>query len=367
MGNKILYIVSNLRRCGPTNQLLYLLSNLDRSVFDPSILTLAPEPEDSRIQDFREPGINIYELKMSRKQFAFRGHPVLKGVVRKLAPDLIHSQGLRSDQAASKIKDIPAVFTIRNDPFVDYSMKYGKMMGGWMAAKHLKLARKNPHVVLCSKSLHDSFLEKYELDIPYIQNGVDTDFYRPSSEEDKISLRKKYEFKERESILLTVGSLLPRKDVGTLIRAVLNMKADARLLILGEGPMEQELQSLAGGDHRIVFAGHQKDVRDFMHLSDFFVSASVSEGLPNTVLEAMACGLPVMLSDIPAHREIFSEKREDVFFSMSDDDELAGKIENRLTSDLFEDGENARQIVEREFSAATMSKKYQELYFKIIK
>lgn len=367
MGKKILYIVSNFRRCGPSNQLLYLLSNLDRSVFDPSVLTLAPENEDSMIHDFLELDIKIYELKMSRKQFAFRGQSVLKSVVHKVTPDLIHSQGLRPDQAASKIKGIPAVFTLRNDPFVDYPMKYGKMMGGWMARKHLKLARKNPHSVLCSKSLHDGFLEKYELDIPYIQNGVDTSFYKAVAEENKASLRKKHGFNEQESILLTVGSLLPRKDVGTLIRAILNMKADVRLMVVGSGPMKQELQSLAGGDRRIVFAGKQEDVRDFMHLSDLFVSASISEGLPNTLLEAMSCGLPVLLSDIPAHREIFGEGEEDVFFKISDDHELAGKIEKMLASNLKEMGRNLRNVVEREFSAESMTKKYQELYLKIIK
>ena len=78
----------------------------------------------------------------------------------------------------------------------------------------------------------------------------------------------------------------------------------AVLLFAGDGPLARACKGLAGGDPRIHFLGQISNVQDYLQVADVFVSAALSEGLPNTVLEAMASGLPTVLSDIPAHREI---------------------------------------------------------------
>jgi glycosyltransferase involved in cell wall biosynthesis len=96
-------------------------------------------------------------------------------------------------------------------------------------------------------------------------------------------------------------------------------------------------------------------------LADCFVSASRAEGLPNAVLEALACSLPVLLSDIPAHREILAlSSAAGELFSIDRPESLNEAIQN------FEITNNrrtaARALAMEHFSAEAMSRSYQELY-----
>ena len=101
------------------------------------------------------------------------------------------------------------------------------------------------------------------------------------------------------------GSLIARKNCLSVVRAVRNVDAPNLVAIfVGGGVLEAELRRAAHGDPRIRFTGHVNDVARYLQAADFFVSASRSEGMPSAVLEAIACGLPLVLSDIEPHREL---------------------------------------------------------------
>ena len=106
---------------------------------------------------------------------------------------------------------------------------------------------------------------------------------------------------------------------------------DCELAIIGNGPCEAELKQLAedsGIADRVSFVGRipREDVYRELLQSDLFVSTSYGEGLPIAVLEAMACGLPAILSDIPPHRESGQECAGVRYVDSSDVDALAAEI-----------------------------------------
>ena len=107
------------------------------------------------------------------------------------------------------------------------------------------------------------------------------------------------------------------------------------------------------------------NVGDFLTAADGFVSTSVSEGMSNSVLESLAHGVPVILSDIPSHQEILSySNNAGVHFPVRDTRTLAEIIQNtRFTKN---NSEAARSIITAHLNAQIMSKNYQNLYFEIV-
>ena len=114
-----------------------------------------------------------------------------------------------------------------------------------------------------------------------------------------------------EKVVLFAGRLDAGKNVQNLILALAQIADEVpfRALVCGDGPLRQRLQALAsesGIAHRVVFTGYVSNIWILMKGADAFVSLSRFEGCPNVVIEAMACGCPLVLSDIPAHREVLN-------------------------------------------------------------
>ena len=105
---------------------------------------------------------------------------------------------------------------------------------------------------------------------------------------------------------------------------------------------------------------------NYLQLSDFFISNSQSEGLPYATMEAMACGLPCVLSDIEAHREIVEYNRKNAkLFETKNVSMAVSKINEILKDDYSEMSRAAISIIRDNLNAKTMSEKYQSLYLKI--
>ena len=105
---------------------------------------------------------------------------------------------------------------------------------------------------------------------------------------------------------------------------------------------------------------------NYLQLSDFFISSSQTEGLPNATMEAMACGLPCVLSDIEAHREIVECNRKSAkLFEKKNGSMPGSKINEIIKDDYSEMSRAAISIIRDNLNAKTMSEKYQSLYLKI--
>ena len=103
--------------------------------------------------------------------------------------------------------------------------------------------------------------------------------------------------------------------------------------------------------------GHISNIYDWLFMSDIFVSTSFSEGLPNSVLEAISCGLPTILSDIPPHKEIKEMGYHLEFYPTGSPKVLAKKIEEASQSRIMD---------LNSISAKRMGNDYVELYYKVM-
>ena len=148
-----------------------------------------------------------------------------------------------------------------------------------------------------------------------IPNSVDLQLFRPTDTETRTAARAQLGLSPDEYALVTVGKLNRGKGNDLLCAAmpeVLRRHPGARLLILGKGEGGPKLrrQAESGGvAHAVRLLGEQPDIPRYLAAADAFVFASRYEGLPLVVLEAMACRLPCVLSNIPPHQELADDGR----------------------------------------------------------
>jgi glycosyltransferase involved in cell wall biosynthesis len=170
------------------------------------------------------------------------------------------------------------------------------------------------------------------------------------------------------------GRLTPEKDVATLLHATatLAMRAPGfRLAIAGSGPCEQELKALAASlqlGNIVEFLGEVHDVPALLRRASLFVLPSITEGLPLTVLEAMACGLPVVATSVGGTPEAISQGKTGLLVPSGDADALASAM-LRIHSHPGEAramGTAGRQRVESLFDVRRMVSQYETIYREIL-
>ncbi|EKE85196.1 glycosyltransferase [Idiomarina xiamenensis] len=357
---KVLFIVSTLKATGPTTQLYNLISNLDRSRFEPCVLTLSPEPADSRWKAFAALEVELLSLNLSRIQGIWKAKHGLRKVIDVLAPDIIHTQGIRADGLMSRSKSgIPWVMTARNFPPADYPTKFGKVKGGMMVKQHFSIMKRCKHLVTCSETIQKQFAD-VGISGQAIQNGVNLSATTGADG----SVLKEY----AKPIYVSVGSLIPRKNMSFIIKAFSSLPEKQRgsLVILGDGPQKEQLESLRVKG--VILPGNVSNVADYLAGADYFVSASLSEGLPNTVLEALASGLPAILSNIQSHQEIADvASRACKLFSLSEGTTALQRAMLEAPRDFDDESrEDAKNSAYDNFSAQKMSMHYQDLYNSIV-
>lgn len=199
--------------------------------------------------------------------------------------------------------------------------------------------------------------------------GYNSDLFYKISDEEKKKIREEKGYSEDEILLIYVAEMNTNKNQGMLVRMMkllLNKEKKYRLLIVGADNCSGRYISLAkdlGVADKIDFLGHRDDACDLVHMSDIAVGSSLREGLPVNVMEAMACGLPVVLSDNRGHRALCRDGYNGFIVEPNDYRNMADKIE-KLTFDknLYDTmSENALNFV-KPFSKESVLKELKKVY-----
>ena len=369
----ILHVLHALHIGGMENGLVNLVNHLPADRFRHAIVCVEDFSPAFRARITR-PDIEVIALNRSRiGVWALRR--ALYTLCRTRRPALVHTRNLSGLDAVlpARLAGVPCVHS-------EHGWDVDNLDGrAWKPLLLRRLHRPliNEYIAV-SRDLA-RFLEQIvgvpESRVHCLHNGVDANRFHPSPHPTRNCLPEA--FRDPARVLFgTVGRLQDVKDQATLIRAFaalpqLGHASPPGLVLVGEGPLEARLKALADalgvGEHT-AFLGPSDAIPEVMRALDVFVLPSLNEGISNTLLEAMASGLPVLATHVGGNRELFEDGVEGQFFAPRDVPALTHAFVSLLGDPRARArmGAASRARVERHFSLPRMMEGYAGVYDAVI-
>ena len=334
------YLVSTRSYGGPERQIVGVARALDRTRFSPIIITFVCHPSEERplLTEARKAGIPTATVHMPTT-FDPRGVQRLMRVLRSNSVGLLCTRGYKADilgLMAGRLIAIPLV----------------AVCGGWTAHTWLirlyesadrTALRHMDHVVAVSEAMRRTLIGAgiAPKRIAVAPNAVDATIFRPG---DGTRLRKELSIEKDTLVIAAAGRLSPEKGHRYLVEGFAHVRSrlPCHLLLAGDGPERPVLESLVlslGLRTVTTFVGWHSDVREVYWAADVVCLPSLREGMPNAVLEAMACGKPVVGSDVGGVRELLADNESGILVPPGDPQALA-----RAVTRIVEDPELAERM-----------------------
>ncbi|MEZ5504078.1 MAG: TIGR03088 family PEP-CTERM/XrtA system glycosyltransferase [Halioglobus sp.] len=283
-------------------------------------------------------------------------------LLRELRPEIIHSRNLAALEAQLAGLGCPGVRRVHGEHGREINDLDGR---NWKYLALRRVMRLFIHrYIAVSRDLQQWLLDVVGVapgSLQQIYNGVDFDRFSPGSVKPLALLPPHWQGLDDMLLAGTVGRLTPVKDQQLLLRAIAELRKTrpdvfrrVRVVLVGDGPLRQALADTVRDldlGQQVWLAGDRDDVPELLAAMDLFVLPSLAEGISNTVLEAMACGLPVIATAVGGNVELVEEGFNGRLVPVGDARALALAL-GQLLQDESERrrlGNNARQRVLERF------------------
>ncbi len=360
-------IIPGLDRLGGAEQqAMSLAKGLRRRGWRVSMVALSGSGGDAAAE-LEDAGVRFLSLDMRKGLADPRGWIRFQRWLWREQPDVLHAHLPHAAWLArwSRLAaPVPLVVdTLHSSSTGTMGRHFGYACSRWMT----------DHVTAVSEAAAASHLAAgmvSESKLSVVSNGIDVDRWQPDARA-RAQAREELGVKD-DFFWLAVGRLEAVKDYPSLLRAMTRTPEQTRLLVLGAGPQEDQLKELAewlGLKHRVHFAGFEPNVLRWMRAADGFVLSSRCEGLPMVLLEAGACGVPVVATNIPGTREVIADGKTGWLAPAGDAQELAKtmmKLMRMSPGARYAMGEQARRHVAEHFSLAAVLDRWERLYAEML-
>lgn len=359
----VVFLVPNLKKCGPINVLLSLLKHL--SCEKKIVVSLFGHDDANVLNTIDELGVVHKSLNLHAKDILLHRNRIKKQI-QSFNPDVINSHGIQADVALSLIKiNAYKVSTVHCNYFEDYTNRFGYVAGRIVARLHCHANNKNNHNICCSESIYYSMKNKL-LKCSFIRNGIITKGYTKKVKmKCKNKVTKELGIPKESMLYVFLGVLNKRKNVVELINTFKKYrKTNEYLLVIGDGQQYNKCKKVA--DSSIKMLGKKQDARNYLLASDVYISNSKAEGLSMSILEAIDAGDSLLLSRITSHEEcinIVSGKIAAATFNTKD---FLDKKEQVLLS-AQKNPESLPTDIEMVISSSRMANEYSSAFKKGMK
>ena len=183
--------------------------------------------------------------------------------------------------------------------------------------------------------------------------------------------RKELGLSSKEIMLISAGDLVKRKNYDVAIKAIAKSNnPNLKYFICGRGPQLEQLKNLAislGIENQVFFLGYRTDVKELMVASDIFLFTTLQEGLPRSMMEAMACGLPCVASNIRGNVDLITDGVEGYLCNPIDENEFWEAISKILDDNILrEKMRNESKVRIKEFGIDVVKEEIMSIYKDIL-
>lgn len=328
----VLRVYTRLDVGGIERQLLRLLPRLEARGRYRTTLLLT-QREGTLARAFRGAGLRVRLLPL-RGRLGPRPVRALAAAVRELAPRLIHAHMYDAATTATA-----AALLAGRPPVLASFHNLGVIAGGRRLLQERLLNRFRAGVVCVSEEVRRDYLSRVGGDprkTTVLYNGIDVESVR-AVPPDPQGVREEFGLPPGALLVVCVARLrMPQKAHHDLLEAfarVAARKPEAYLLLVGEGPERALLETrIAAPDlkGRVLLAGEREDVPRLLRSSDVATLASIREGFSNVILECLAAGLPLVVTDVGGNREAMDGESTGLLVPPADPGALAGALERLL-------------------------------------
>jgi sugar transferase (PEP-CTERM/EpsH1 system associated) len=322
---RVLHVVNRLDLGGTESGILKVATGLPADEFVHAVCTArGHSPEFAKQRSFSGQVFDAADSESQRQLLVYR----FARIIRQFRPDVVHSRNWGAIEAvfAAKLAGVPAI--VHSEHGYELHILKGLPL-------RQRLIRRAAYAAADSIFTVTSDLRDYHARqagvrssrITVIPNGVDSERFAPRPQT-KSACRAALGLPEDSFLVGTVGRLVAIKDQALLIRAakaLVDRGGNISVALAGDGPERSNLAGLAAQlsflDH-VHFVGASKNVPDFLNSLDVFVLPSVSEGMSNTLLEAMSCGLPIVATSVGGNPELIENQVSGLLFPVGDTAQL---------------------------------------------
>ena len=343
----IVHIIYSLSTGGLENGLVNILNRFPAGRYRHAIVCITTADDFAR--RITADGVEVYQMhKRPGHDLGF--YVRLRRLIRQLRPAIVHSRNLAALECQLCTLGIGGLKRIHGE----HGREVGDLDGS--NRKYLLFRRVMrlfvDHYIAVSRDLAAWLVQRVgvrEERVTQVYNGVDHDRFTPETVIPLALLPQSWQRSGDIVVVGTVGRLTPVKDQQLILRAAAVLRqtqpelfARLRIMLVGDGPLRRQLQELIDtadlADH-VWLAGDRDDVPQLLRLMDVFVLPSLGEGISNTILEAMASGLPVVATAVGGNLELVQDGETGALIAVGDERQLA----QSLAQLLQDPGECARR------------------------
>jgi len=365
---RVMFLITGLAYGGAETQLVNLATSLKKRGWEVRVVSmLSPQ---TFTEELKEAGIPLSTLNMRRGVADPRAVFRLVKILREWRPDIVHSHMIHANLLARVTRlfyKIPVLISTA------HSIDEG---GRWREIAY----RLTDSLADLTTNVSQAAVERYirvgaapKDKIIFVPNGIDTSRFKPDRD---TGWRLRNELGiDNYFVWLAVGRFEAAKDYPNMLQAfkmVVDKKQDTLLLLAGQGSLLEETRKLANEldlEDKVRFLGVRRDVPDLMNAADAYVMSSAWEGMPMVLLEAEACGLPVVATDVGGNSEVILNNKSGYIVPPGDSEALAAAMMKMMALPEAERramGRAGRAHIEANYSLERVVDQWEGLYRELL-
>jgi glycosyltransferase involved in cell wall biosynthesis len=372
----ILYVITQLELGGAQKQLLSLISQVDRNRYNLFLFT-------AREGLLVEEALSIKDLSLQRSRHLRRSiHPwqdvlaimEIARFIKKNKIDMVHTHsskaGILGRWAGALTKTKIIIHTVHGWSFNDFQNSLLKKF--YMALERFSAKFSDKIIVVSNHDRGKGLAHQIGADNKYVlvRYGIDRVQFGARDS----SIRKELGISDDAPVIGTIACFKPQKALEDFVQlAFLTKQAlpQARFLITGDGILREKIEKLIAKFNlapQVILAGWRRDIPRILSAMDVFVLTSLWEGLPISVLEAMASRVPVVATDTGGVSEVIAERETGFLVPCHDVPSMLKKTTDLLRDDSLKErvAQRAKQYIDEKFDTRAMVKAHEDLYQELI-